>query len=73
MVVPCLTCHNRDGYKYEYDAERRMFDYYLTCKCGVEIPQPVPKEGFTCDKYDSMRNYAAPAKRSECAIEVKKE
>lgn len=71
MVVPCLTCHNRGEYKYEYDEKRRFFDYFLTCKCGVEIPQPAPKEGFVCEKYDSMLNYAAPKTRSECAVEIR--
>ncbi len=70
MVVPCLTCHNRDRYKYTYNEKRRFFDYYLTCKCGVQIPQPVPKEGFECDKYDSVLNYAAPTERKECTVEL---
>ena len=70
MVVPCLTCTKRDSYKYTFDKERGFYNYFLTCKDGIEIPQPVPKEGFTCDKYESRRNMIPTEKRSECAIDV---
>lgn len=71
MVVPCLTCYNRDTYKYEYDTKNQIYNYYITCKCGIQIPQPVKKDGFFCEKYDCIRNHTSPAKRSEYAIEVK--
>ncbi|HJJ46796.1 MAG TPA: hypothetical protein O0X32_00850 [Methanocorpusculum sp.] len=71
MVVPCLTCTKRDGYKYTFDEKRGFYNYFLTCKDGIKIPQPVPKEGFVCDKYESRCNTVPSGKRSNCIIDVK--
>lgn len=70
MVVPCLTCLHRDGYKYAFNEETQAYEYHLTCKNGVQLPVPVPKFGFTCDKYESRKNLTPTSQRSECAIEV---
>jgi len=70
MVVPCLTCIHRDGYKYVFNSETREYEYHLTCSNGVSLPVPVPKIGFTCDKYESRKNTTPTSKRSSCSIEV---
>lgn len=74
MVVPCLTCTHLGKYEYTVNKERDYFyDYHLSCQCGISIPDPAPKEGFSCEKYENKLATMPRMKRSECAIEVKNE
>ncbi|WP_319378283.1 hypothetical protein [uncultured Methanocorpusculum sp.] len=70
MVVPCLTCLHLDSHEYTYDKERDFYNYRLTCKQGVVLPDPMPKSGFTCDKYENKLASMPRIRRSSCAIDV---
>lgn len=73
MVVPCLTCTALDKHEYSQNEETGNFEYHLTCKNGCPLPDPVPKEGFTCDRYENKLAILPRVRRSSCAIEIKKE
>ncbi|HJJ42551.1 MAG TPA: hypothetical protein O0W90_04475 [Methanocorpusculum sp.] len=75
MVVPCLSCVylDKEKYEYEYDESRGFYNYHLGCKIGVKLPDPMVKDGFTCDKYESRYKGRSPAQRSQCAIEIRNE
>ncbi|MPL79450.1 hypothetical protein SDC9_25328 [bioreactor metagenome] len=70
MVVPCLTCLHMDSHEYTYDKERDFYNYRIVCKLGVVLPDPVPKSGLTCDKYENKLASLPRVRRSSCAIEV---
>jgi len=59
-----------DSYRYIYEEERDLSNYHVICKLGVDLPDPVPKTGFTCDKYENKLATMPRIKRSSCAIEI---
>jgi len=70
MVVPCLTCSQMATHEYTYDKERDFYNYHITCKLGIVLPDPMPKEGFSCDKYENKLASMPRAVRSQCTIEL---
>lgn len=70
MVVPCLTCTSLDKYEYVFNKETTFYDYHISCKKGVELPCPMTKDGFTCDKYVCRIKPNAATERRGCVVEV---
>ena len=73
MVVPCLTCTHMATHEYTYNKETTFYDYHLTCELGIVLPDPMPKDGFTCDKYENKLATMPHATRSGVAVEIKRE
>lgn len=59
-----------ESHRYLYPEDRDFPDYHIICKLGVDHPDPMPKSGFTCDKYENKLAILPRVRRSACAIEV---
>ena len=77
MVVPCLTCTALDKHEYTLDKHEYtlnqatgFYEYHITCSRGISTPDPMPKEGFTCEQYENKLAILPRVRRSSCAIEV---
>ncbi len=62
---------DQEKYKYVYNQERDFYDYHVACMAGVTVPDPAPKDGFVCEKYENKLSTMPRIKRGECVIEVK--
>ena len=70
MVVPCLTCTALDKHEYTLNQATGFYEYHITCSRGISTPDPMPKEGFTCEQYENKLAVLPRVRRRSCAIEV---
>ncbi len=73
MVVPCLTCTALDKHEYTANNETGNFEYHLSCCKGVVVPDPMPKEGFSCKQYENKLAVLPRVRRSSCAVEIRRD
>ncbi|MCQ2356394.1 MAG: hypothetical protein MJ014_05175, partial [Methanocorpusculum sp.] len=73
MVVPCLTCTALDKHEYTINQAASLYEYHVTCSRGIATPDPMPKEGFTCEQYENKLAVLPRVRRSSCAIEIRRD
>ena len=71
MVVPCLTCTALDKHEYKLNEATGLYEYHITCSRNIATPNPMPKEGFTCENYENKLAILPRVRRSSCAIEIR--
>jgi hypothetical protein len=72
MVIPCLSCVSLDKHSYTLNPATERYEYHLSCKKGTGLPDPMPREGFSCSEYENKLAVLPRTKRSACAIEIRK-